>query len=295
MERSELIKPAIKKLEIITRGLVSSHVVGRYKSVFKGKGLEFDEYRPYTPQDDVRSIDWKASVRTKELLVKDYEEERNLNVFMLINVGSSMVYSSADNPLKNEYAAQIAASLAYAILNAEDAVGFATFNHNIVRASPPSIGDKQFYILSKVLVDSSLYGGGCNLAKALRFTLSYLKAFSVVIIISDFIGLKGEWERYLRMASRKFDVIGIMVKDPLDVELPMTDKQIVVQDPYSDKQLVIQPSSIRNSYNKYAKQHEKIISDIFMKIGGGFTSLTTDKDFVKPILELFKRRIKRWR
>ena len=295
MERSELIKPAIKKLEIITRGLVSSHVVGRYKSVFKGKGLEFDEYRPYTPQDDVRSIDWKASVRTKELLVKDYEEERNLNVFMLINVGSSMVYSSADNPLKNEYAAQIAASLAYAILKAEDAVGFATFNYNIVRSSPPSIGDEQFYILSKVLVDSNLYGGGCNLAKALRFTLGYLKAFSVVIIISDFIGLKGEWERYLRMASRKFDVIGIMVKDPLDVELPMTDKQIVVQDPYSDKQLVIQPSSIRNSYNKYAKQHEKRISDIFMKIGGGFTSLTTDKDFVKPILELFKRRIKRWR
>ena len=128
MKKQLRIDPSIvvKRLKILTNNIVNSQLVGNYRSVFKGRGLEFEGYRHYTPDDDASSIDWKASVRSKEMLVKQLIDERNVSVFFLIDVSSSMVYSTTDK-LKVEYMAELVATLSYVILSAGDSVGFALF------------------------------------------------------------------------------------------------------------------------------------------------------------------------
>jgi len=125
------LSEGIKRLKILTTQIVNTKFVGGYKSVFKGRGLEFKDYRPYTPDDDASTIDWKASVRANKLFVRDFEEERNLNVFFLVDVSSSMVYGSIDK-LKIEYVGELTAALSFVVLNAGDSVGFALFSDRIV-------------------------------------------------------------------------------------------------------------------------------------------------------------------
>ena len=152
------LTPRIRRLEIFTRRIMRTKFISGYLSAFKGKGLEFEDYREYTTNDDARLIDWKASVRSNKLLVKEFVEERNLNVFFLIDVSSSMVFGST-RKLKNEYTAELAASMCYAILMAGDSVGFALFADRIVDKVKPDIGMKQFFTFSRALVNPKSYGG----------------------------------------------------------------------------------------------------------------------------------------
>mgnify|MGYP001608793071 CR=1 FL=1 len=284
----------IKRLRILTSQIVNTRFVGGYKSVFKGRGLEFGGYRQYTPDDDASTIDWKASVRSNKLLVREFVEERNLNVYFLIDVSSSMAYSSIDK-LKIEYAGEIAAALSYVVLNAGDSIGFALFNEKIVKNISPTIGFMQHHNLVSTLVDPNYYGGKYNLNEALKFTLAFLKEASIVIIISDFIGLKNNWERYIKMVSKKFDLIGIMVRDPRDRTLPDYNAQVILEDPFSTRQILVRPRSIEDAYKKYVSSQEKKIKNEFLRAGADFLELTTDKSFVEPLTSLFIKRIRRVR
>src|SRR3989338_7011118 len=138
------LSEGIKRLKILTNRIINTRFIGGYKSVFKGKGLEFEDYRPYTTHDDASTIDWKASVKSNQLLVREFVEERNLNTFFLIDVSSSMVYGSIDK-LKVEYAAEVAAALSYVILNSGDSMGFALFNDKIVKNVLPAQGVVQYH------------------------------------------------------------------------------------------------------------------------------------------------------
>ena len=288
------LTPAIGRLQIVSRNIVDTRVIGNYKSVFKGRGLEFANYRDYTENDDASLIDWKASARANNTLVKEYVEERNVNVFFLIDVSSSMVFGSTPK-LKNEYAAELAAALCYTSLEAGDSVGYALFSDKIVKKMPPKLGPQQYYSLSKIIVNPSIYGGGVNFGNALKFLLTYLKQASIVIIISDFIGLKGDWQHYLKIIAHKFDTIGMMVRDPHDKYLPDVKGNIVFQDPFSEKQLVINVESARDDYRRYVARQEAMVRDTFLKSRADFLSLTTDKPFIKPIMDFFIRRTKMMR
>lgn len=286
--------PAIKKLEVASRNLVNTRMLGSYKSVFKGRGLEFESYRNYTELDDASLIDWKASIRGNDLLVKEFVEERNINVFFLIDCSSTMVFGSGSK-LKNEYAAELASSLCYAVLQAGDSVGYALFSDKVIKKIPPARGPRQFFMLSKALVNSSNYGGGYDLGAALKFLMSYINQSSVVIIISDFIGLKGNWQKYIKMMANKYDMIGIMVRDVRDRILPDVASQIIMTDPYSNKQVLVRPSEVRDKFARYVKAQENAVQDVFVKSGLNFVSLSTDKPFVKPIMDLFMRRKRKFR
>lgn len=288
------LSEGIKRLRILTSQIVNTRFVGQYKSVFKGRGLEFENYRSYTPNDDASMIDWKASVRSKKLLIREFVEERNLNVYFLIDVSSSMTYGSIDK-LKIEYAGEITTALSYVILNAGDSVGFALFNDNIVKNVPPTVGIMQYNNLIRTIVDPNYYGGKYDLNEALKFTLASLKEASIVIIISDFIGLKSGWDRYIRIIARKFDLIGIMIRDPRDKILPDYTGQVILEDPFSDKQILVTPNVIGEDYRKYAISQEQMIKNTFLKAGADFLELTTDKSFVEPITNLFIKRVKKVR
>lgn len=284
----------IKRLKILTNRLVNTKIVGSYRSVFKGRGLEFLDYRHYTPNDDASRIDWKASVRSKELLVREFADERNLNIFFLIDVGSSMIYSTTDK-LKIEYAAELVATLSYTILQAGDSIGFVLFNDKVIKHEIPRTGFKQYYKLIKTLVDPSNYGGNFDLIEVLKFTIAILKEFSIVIIISDFIGLKNDWEHYLKLAGKKYDLIGIMVRDPTDRVLPDYHGQVILGDVYSSRQIMVNVDKVGDSYTKYAEAREKEISNAFIKSGADFLQLVTNEPFVKPLTDMFSKRAKRLR
>jgi len=279
----------ITRLRIITNRIVNSKIIGNYRSVFKGRGLEFYGYRQYTTTDDASIIDWKASIRSKELLVREFVEERNLSVFFLVDVSSSMIYGSIDK-LKIEYAIELVAALSYTILQAGDSVGFALFSDKVLRYDPPKSGAKQYYSLARSLVDVSNYGGNYDLVEALKFTMSFLKEFSIVMIVSDFIGLKNDWKHYINIAAQKYDLIGIMIRDPIDKELPDYNGQVIFGDIFSNKHLIANINSVREDYAKYAQHMEEEISDTFVNAGSDFVELTTDKPFIKPVTDLFLRR-----
>ncbi len=284
----------IKRLHLATNRLVNTTFVGNYRSVFLGRGLEFEEYRQYNSSDDSTLIDWKASLRSKELLVKEFVEERNINVFFLIDVSNSMLIGSLDK-LKIEYAAELAATLSYAVSYSGDSIGFGLFTDKMVLAVPPKLGKKQHYRFIKSLVDPRYYGGGYNLNEILKLTLALLNEFSVVIIISDFIGLAGEWKRSLRVLAQKFDVIGVMVRDPIDKELPQYDGNVILGDVYSDAKAIVNPQAIAQEYKHAVHQQEEELLEAFTSSGADFIGLSTDVSFMAQLVNLFERRTKRIR
>lgn len=287
------VRLAVRKIEITAKGLITSAMVGGYKSVFKGRGLEFDGYREYAPDDDAGLIDWKASKRANKTLVKTFVEERNLEVFFLIDVSSSMIFGSVEK-LKIEYAAELIASLGYAILNAGDSLGFAFFSDKIIKKVPISRGKGQFYVLEKNLVDASAFGGGYNLTKALGFLPNFVKRFSPVIIVSDFIGLSKGWEKALSAVSKRYDIIAIMVRDPRDRFL-IDVGEINVEDPFSDKQMIAVTGKIKDDYREYVALEERRIRRDFITNNCDFVSLSTDRPWLEPITELFRRRAKKFK
>jgi uncharacterized protein (DUF58 family) len=283
------VPTAIGRLNILTKNIVNSSILGNYKSVFRGHGLEFDGYREYTDTDDASLIDWKASAKCNQVLVKEYVEERNLNVFVLVDVSSSMMLGTTDK-LKSEYAAELGAALGFTVLSSSDSFGFAMFSDDIITTMHPQAGNKSMYLFMKHIVDTERYGGKNDLSKALKFMIHYLRETAVVFIISDFTNLDEEWLKYLKLGAKKYDIIGIMIRDPLDNKLPDVEGNIIFEDPNSDEQVVVNAQKAQEEYFAYTTKQKEIVKTAFQKYAGGFISLETDKPFVKPLLDFFKRR-----
>lgn len=284
------IKPVMARMQVTAKKLVSSKFMGEYRSAFRGKGLEFDGYRVYDEHDDAASIDWRASAKANELLVRQYVEERSIEIFFLVDSSASMVFGSQAK-LKHEYAAEFTASLAYAMLNAGDSVGAAIFNDDICWKMPLNQGSKQAYTLMHGLSEPNNYGGGCNLADAIDFTLSYVNSSGVVLfIVSDFLGLAPGWDNSLKLAARKFDVIGVCVRDERDNVLPQGVGLITLEDPFSGQQLLVNTDSIRDGYASEASRQVSQTKEAFLKAGADFLPLTTNAPFIKPLLGLFNKR-----
>jgi len=279
----------VKRLDIITKDMVSTRMVGNYKSVFKGRGLEFEGYKEYTPGDDATLIDWKSSKKANKLLIKELEEERDLTLFFLIDVSSTMACSSIKK-LKSEYAAEFVASLSYTTLDAGDSVGIGMFSDQIIKRMPPARSRHQFYAILKTLANPLFYGGDYDLGEALKFTMSFLEKGSILMIVSDFIGLKGEWQRYLEVASGKFDVIGVMVNDPTDIVLPEDSHQVMLEDPIAGGQLLVVPDHIKEKYEEYVEAQRRTIRRIFLKTNCDFIELATNKPFIGEIIKFFNKR-----
>jgi uncharacterized protein (DUF58 family) len=288
------LTPAIKNLDIAAHNVVSTKIMGGYRSVFRGRGLEFESYRAFTEGDDASRIDWKASLRTNQILLKEFVEERNLDVFFLVDVSASMVYSTT-RQLKSEYAGSLAASLYYVVLNAGDSAGFALFNSKIVSKHPPAKGGDKFYIFAKNIVNYRYYGGAYNLEHALSFINTYLKRRSVVIIISDFIGMKGDWKKAFRLVAKKYEIVCIIIRDPADMKLPDFKGQVVLEDPFSGEQMLIRPGAIHHRYVQHVNAKDRELESVIISSGADYLKLITDSSFVKPIMSFFNARKQRLR
>ena len=288
------LTPAVRRLEIISKGLVNTKVMGGYLSVFKGRGLEFAGYTPYDPDVDSRSIDWKATARTGDILMREYTQERDINVFFVVDASSNMLFGSTDK-LKIEYAIELIAGLSHAALESGDRVGFALVSDKVVKKLRPDKGKKQFYVISRSLLDVDAYGGTFNFKEAASFMTNFLQETTVAIIISDFANFKKEYEEELKLISKKFDVIGIMIKDPRDRRLPEDTGQVVISDSSGKKSMVIETKLIKEAYEKEVKEQEKKVKDMFFTSGADFIDIETDESYAEPIINLFRARALRWK
>ncbi|MBD3202835.1 DUF58 domain-containing protein [Candidatus Woesearchaeota archaeon] len=286
--------PKLHELDMYAKKRILNILSGNLATTFKGRGFEFEEYRTFTPEDDASFIDWKASLRAQKLLIREYNVEKNFNVFFLVDVSDSMLFSSTDK-LKCEYAAEVVSSLAYGIIESTAGLGFGLFTNKLVSRLQPTIGKKQYHFFVKELTDVNNYGGDFDLEAGIKFMLSFLKEKALVIIVSDFLGLKGNWYKYLQILSQRFEVIGIMVRDPRDRELPQNAGQFILRDPYSDEKMYIDTNQFYQLYSEYAKENENLIKKKFNLIKSDFVFLTTNESFVQKMIKLSKKRGKKWK
>ncbi|MBW6442721.1 DUF58 domain-containing protein [Patescibacteria group bacterium] len=275
---------AAKKLEII-------NVL--YKIVFRGSGLEFDSYRDYDSSDDSSSIDWKASKRAGKLLVKRYIEERDLKIILAIDISERMVFGSTKK-LKCEYVAELAAAISHLILISGDNLGFVLYNDDIVQFVPPNKSPNQFHLFVDLLSDSSLYTGDSNLNHTLDYLLKNLDpSTSAIIFVSDFLNTSKECQRNFNLLSSKFEIIALVVKDPLDKALPDIDREIFIEHPASGETVLINPKVSGKIYEKMALEQEKFVEGIFKATNIDSLQLTTDRYFIDPLVGFLKERIKK--
>jgi uncharacterized protein (DUF58 family) len=285
------LTPHIKKIKLkARRDVLNKALEGNWSTFFKGEGLEFAGYRAYTYGDDASKIDWGASLRAHEILVRELEEYHNFNVFFLVDVSNSMLFSSTGK-LKAEYAAEMTFSLCYAMMQSGDAIGLGLFNDKLVTKIPPNLGKGVYYKIMKELSNKENYGGNFDFVKALRYLRSFLKERSVVIIISDFIGLKPGWHNYLHIMAGIYDVIGIMIRDPRDSVMPDIPGQFLVEDPFSHEKLFIDSRQYARIYEAETRRGEEFVKNSFEKANLGFISLKTDEDFQQPLINYFRRRM----
>jgi len=273
-----------------------TELLGNYQSLFRGAGLEFEGYTRYTPPEDSKLIDWKASLKANTLLKREYAEERNMNIFFLIGATGSMIYTTT-NKLKAEYAGELIISLTYVMMQKNDLVGFALFNSKIETLQPPSSKPPQFHKLITSISDTHHYRENCNLTRALNFAFESLKPKTTLFIISDFINLTPGWEQALKKASSKFDIIGVIVRDPADIALPETHTELAtVRSAYSNRLINVRLKSVRDKYEKHAKDQMLYFKKVFAECNADLLTLTTDKPFTPAVLNFFAmRKRKRWK
>ena len=282
----------VRRIEIRTRGVVNNLFGGEYHSVFKGRGMTFSEVREYQPGDDIRLIDWNVTARTGTPFVKIFEEERELTVFLLVDVSRSGHFTIIEK-FKTEIGAEIGAVLGFSAIKNNDKVGVILFSDDVEKYIAPKKGKSHVLRVIRELLYHKPQGKGTSINKALDFLLKVSKRQSVVFLISDFQD-DGYW-RTLRIANRKHDLIGIYLFDQLEVEFP--DMGLVkVHDPETEKEVWIDTRSYqeRLNYNHTMKERLGKLKKESERIKFDLITVSTTENYVEPLMSFFKQREKRF-
>ena len=287
METKDLLKK-VRKIEIKTRRLSNNIFGGEYHSTFKGRGMTFSEVRNYQFGDDVRSIDWNVTARYNEPFVKVFEEERELTLMLVVDVSSSGLFGT-DNALKKNIITEISATLAFSALQNNDKVGLILFSDQIELFIPPSKGKTHVLRIIRELIEFKPKSKKTNISTALEFLISVLKKKSIAFILSDFIS--SNYEKTLKIASKKHDLTGIKVFDKLEEFIPNLGLVQMFDQETEQVQLVDTSSKfVRNNYKKQRALKFKEFNDLFTRNGAGTVLCRTDESYIKKLLNYFKTR-----
>ena len=281
----------VKRIEIRTRGLVNDLFGGEYHSVFKGRGMTFSEVREYQPGDDIRLIDWNVTARTGSPFIKIFEEERELTVYLIVDISASGEFGS-NQQLKREFGAEIAAVLGFSAIKNNDKVGLILFSEDVEKYVAPKKGKSHVLRVVRELLYTDSKKSGTSIKKALDYLLKVAKRKSVIFLISDFLD-DGYWSS-LKVVNRKHDLIGIQLYDPAEISLPDLGLS-KIEDPETGSAFWIDTtskSSLKALKNRLDIDQIKFEKES-RKIGFDIIPISTDQDFVEPLLSLFKSREKR--
>lgn len=288
MDTGELLKK-VRRIEIKTRGLSQNIFAGAYHSAFKGRGMTFAEVREYQYGDDVRDINWTVTARQNHPYVKIYEEERELTMILLIDVSASRNFGAVGEA-KNEMMAEIAATLAFSSIHNKDKVGVIFFSDIVEKYIPPKKGLSHILLIIREIIDLKPKHTGTDISAALHFLNTVVKKRSAAFLLSDFID-EHSWLDPMRIAARKHEIAAIQVYDKRDAQLP--DIGLVrMRDMESGDFRWVDTSSAkaRKAYNQLWYKRQQEITRTAIQCGLDVASISTDEDFVKALLGLFRRR-----
>lgn len=287
IDTTELMKQ-VGKIKMVTSRLVDEHLSGEYHSVFKGRGIEFDEVREYVLGDDVRTIDWNVTARTGHPHVKRFAEERELTVMFLVDISGSQSFGSGARS-KAEVAAEMTCLLALTAIKNQDKIGLVLFSDRIEKSIPPRKGRTAVMRLVREVLAAEETRHGTDLAGALRFLNNVQKRKAVVFVISDF--LDSDYARELRVTAKRHDVICCPVSDPREERLANVGL-VEVQDPETGQLMLLDTSSaaVRRSFAERAKRERDELRLTFRRLKIDCLSLATDRGYIDELRRLFRQR-----
>ncbi|MBN2682212.1 MAG: DUF58 domain-containing protein [Bacteroidales bacterium] len=287
MEATELLKK-VRKIEIKTRGLSRQIFAGQYQSAFKGRGMTFSEVREYQYGDSIRAIDWNVTARFNHPYVKIYEEERELTVIILIDLSGSEMFGT-QNQFKRELITEIAAVLSFSAIHNNDKIGVILFTDMVEKFIPPKKGKQHILRIIRELLDFTPQNKGTNISEALKFFTNAIKKRSTAFILSDF--RDKNFEQALNIANRKHDVVALKVFDKREQELPSVGL-LKLSHAETGKTMWVDTAirKTREAYKKWWIMNQQSINELFSKSGVDYVDLDTSSDYVRPLMQLFKKR-----
>lgn len=288
MDIKELLK-GVRKIEIKSKGLSNHLFAGEYHTAFKGKGMSFSEVRDYAFGDDIKNIDWNVTARLNSPFVKVFEEERELTVILMVDISASLFLGSIRRQ-KNQLISELCAVLSFSAIANNDKVGLLLFSDKVEKFIPPKKGKGHILLIIRELLNLEPKGSTTNLAVSLEYLNNVVKKKSIVFVLSDF--LTSGFEKQLTHSKRRHDMVGIQVYDPIDSYLPDVGL-IEILDVESGFKKWVDTSDVhtRNAYNKQFVNNTKAFKEAFIKAGADTISISTNEDYVKPLIKFFKNRI----
>lgn len=287
METSELLKK-VRKIEIKSRGLSNQIFSGEYHSAFKGKGMAFSEVREYMAGDDIRTIDWNVTARLNTPYVKVFEEERELNVVLLVDVSASGDFGTQQQ-LKRDLITELCAVIAFSASTNNDKIGVIFFSDRIEKFIPPKKGKTHILRIIRELLNLNPAGKGTNISIALKFLTNAIKKKSIAFLISDFYD-EG-FNDAIKIANKKHDLVALRIFDKAETVIPNLGL-VKIKDNETGKIIWVNTRNkkFRDSFEMNNKKFEKELQEIFIRSGVDNTKIDTTNGYVKPLMSLFKKR-----
>jgi uncharacterized protein (DUF58 family) len=314
-EVSKEILKRVQQIQICTAHLVNDALAGEYVSVFKGQGMEFQEVREYQPGDEIRSIDWNVTARTGRPFVKRFSEERELTVMLLVDASSSGQFGTT-NRSKSDLAAEICAVLAFSAIKNNDKVGLIIFTDHIEKFVPPKKGKRHVLRVIRELLAFEPQRSRTDIKLALDYLNQVTTRRSVAFLVSDFIA--ENYEKSLRIATRRHDITAITITDPREVELPELEPPPAVlkvmgpigkaiwwllrpptifelEDAETGERILIDTAdqNTNRGYGILNRKHIHERTDYFRSIGVDTIDIRTDRPYIDIIMKFFRMRDKR--
>lgn len=289
METTDILK-RVRQIEIKTRGLSRNIFAGEYHSAFKGRGMAFAEVREYQFGDDIRNIDWNVTARYNHPYIKVFEEERELTVMLLVDVSGSREFGSTAK-IKKNVITEIAAVLAFSAIQNNDKIGVIFFSDTIEKFIPPKKGKSHILRIIREMIDFHPENQGTNIPEALRYLTNAIKKKCTAFVISDFIDNHADLEKAMSVANSKHDVVAIRIFDDREQELPPIG-MVKLKDAETGHYTWVNTSDrkTRDMYRKYWLNQSERLRTIFTRCGVDSTLVNTREDYVKSLINLFKKR-----
>ena len=286
----ELIKK-IRQIQIYTSRAVDASFAGQYESVFKGRGMQFDEVREYTPGDDIRTIDWNVTARTGKAHIKRFVEEREMTVIFLVDLSASGEFGTVDK-LKNELAAEFTAVLTFAAAKNNDKVGLLIFTDRIELYIPPKKGSRHILRLIRELLYFRMPKRRTNIPLALDYIARVTRKKATMFLVSDF--LETDFKKPLSLLNKRHDVIAVPVRDRVEIAMPSVGL-IELQDAETGETMLVDTSSgrFRNQYGCNSRERFEELREMLRSINVDAIPVTTDRPYLQDVVQFFHRRHRR--
>ncbi|MFA6623272.1 MAG: DUF58 domain-containing protein [Fibrobacteraceae bacterium] len=292
MLSKEVLK-TVSRIELSVRGPLDAVMTGMYHSSFKGNGMEFSEVREYVPGDDVRSIDWNVTARMGTPYIKQFVEERELTMLLMVDASSSSEFGSGMQ-MKGETMATLSALLAFAAIRNNDKVGLLMFTDQVELFIPPAKGRKHVLRLIREMLYFKPEHKGTNVKAALEYAGGILHRRSMIVMMSDF--LDSGFESAFKILRKRHDVLAVSVVDKRETELPPVGL-VELEDPETGETLLVDTgdSAFRDAFMREAKKQGKDVKKLFEKMSVDYVRILIHdefKDTVAPLIEHFRKRAK---